>query len=145
MGMPAGADEDGDGQTATAILEQAGTGARVTVTFRMAGSEWYLAAGTLSELTGQDDALRLTREEALAGAELPPGQHGSTPRDTMRCFLPGFRCSPDGSSAETLDTLELRGRAEITRDHDGEVLAGYLKRVIDRAGYVIRRTFPTIR
>ncbi len=140
--MPAGPDEDGDGQTATAILEQAGTGARATVTFRKVGSDWFLAPGTLSELTGQDDALRLAREAALAEAKLPRGQHGSTPRDTMRRFLLSFRYAPDGSSAEALDTLDLRGRAEITRDHDGEVLAGYLKRVIDRAGYVIWQEIP---
>jgi hypothetical protein len=37
---------------------------------------------------------------------------------------------------------ELRGRPEVTRAHDAEVLVGYLKRVIDRTGYVIWQEIP---
>ncbi len=139
--MPAGADEDGDGETATAILEQAGTGARVTIAFRQLGADWFLDPGTLSDLAMKDEFLRETRAMARTEADAPPELRG-TPRDTMRRFLLSFRHTPDGSSAETLDTLDLRGRPEITRDHDGQVLAGYLKRVIDRAGYVIWQEIP---
>jgi len=60
----------------------------------------------------------------------------------MRDFLLGFGYRPDGTAAQTLATLDLRGRPEITRDHDGQLLAGYLKRVIDRAGYVIWQELP---
>lgn len=62
--MPAGADEDGDGETATAILEQAGTGARVTIAFRQLGADWFLDPGTLSDLAMQDEFLRETRAMA---------------------------------------------------------------------------------
>ena len=137
--MPSGPGEDGE--TATTVLQQAGTGERVAVAFRKVGPDWFLDPGTLSDLTEQDDTLRLARAEALAAADVQPGQM-NTPRDTMRRFVLSFRHTPDGSSAETLGALDLRGRPEITRDHDGQVLAGYLKRVIDRAGYVIWQEIP---
>ncbi|HKL65514.1 MAG TPA: hypothetical protein VJ886_05315, partial [Roseovarius sp.] len=63
----------------------------------------------------------------------------------MRDFLLGFGYRPDGTAAQTLATLDLRGRPEITRDHDGQLLAGYLKRVIDRAAMSSGRNCPTIR
>jgi small-conductance mechanosensitive channel len=139
--LPVEADDGPEGDTASAILNQAGTGASVTVSFRRQGADWFLDPGTSSELTARGDAVRIARTEALSEAQVTPGQYG-TPRDTMRTFLLSFRHSPNGSAPEALATLDLRGRPEITRDHDGQVLAGYLKRVIDRAGYVIWQEIP---
>ena len=84
--------------------------------------------------------MRAARARALSEHVGGPG--AQSPRDAMRDFLLGFGYRPDGTAAQTLATLDLRGRPEITRDHDGQLLAGYLKRVIDRAGYVIWQELP---
>lgn len=138
--LPRAADDDGDGTTATAVLEQAGTGERVPLTFVQAEARWFLQAPSLDRLKADRDRLRAARAATLSEPLDGTGPH--TPRDAMREFLLSFRYDGDGANAAALATLDLRGRPEVTRAHDGEVLAGYLKRVIDRTGYVLWQEIP---
>lgn len=133
--------EAGPGTTeATAVLEQAGTGRQVLITFRRDGDRWYLIAPTLSELQSLRDGLRAARAETGGAAPEGPGPH--SPRDAMRRFLTSYGQSPDGTDPQTRSTLNLGERIGVIRNHEAQVLASYLKRVIDRAGYVIWQEIP---
>lgn len=133
-------EREDDGNTATVLLEQAGTGEDVIVTFQQEEGLWYLSAPPIDSLEATHERLAFARALATEGALEGPGLQ--SPRETMRRFLLSFRYSPDGSDPAALAALDLRGRQEVTRTHDGQVLAGYLKRVIDRAGYVIWQEIP---
>lgn len=133
-------EDEGEADTATALLEQAGTGLEVEVAFRREQGLWYLSPPPIDRLQATLD--RLLAARARATEELEEGPGPQTPRDAMRDFVLSFRYSPDGSAPAALAALDLRGRQEVTRTHDGQVLAGYLKRVIDRAGYVIWQEIP---
>jgi MscS family membrane protein len=123
----------------SAVLRQAGTGEQVSVDFIRDAGEWYLEAPSAEALDATAERLRSAR----AGAEgALPGGPLSSPRATMRSFLTGFGFAADGSDPATLATLDLRGRPGVTKSYDGQVLAGYLRRVIDRAGYVLWQEIP---
>lgn len=133
-------EDEGDADTATVVLEQAGTGLEEEVAFRREQGLWYLTSPPIERLEATLD--RLLAARARATEELEEGPGPQTPRDAMRDFVLSFRYSPDGSAPAALAALDLRGRQEVTRTHDGQVMAGYLKRVIDRAGYVIWQEIP---
>lgn len=130
-------DPDGDG-LASARLAQAGTDETFTVDFVQVDGQWFIQAPPIASLGAAATRLAAARNEA-AGESAGPL---SSPRDTMRSFLTGFGFARDGSDPLTIATLDLRGRPAVTRVHDGQVNAGYLKRVIDRAGYVIWQEIP---
>ncbi len=124
---------------ASAILRQAGTAEEVTVDFVRDDGLWYVEAPSIASMEATADRLRAARtaEEGttVAGAL-------SSPRATMRSFLTGFGFAADGSDPATLAALDLRGRPGVTKAYDGQVLAGYLRRVIDRAGFVLWQEIP---
>jgi hypothetical protein len=127
------------GDSASATLKQAGTGEAVTIDFVRLDGLWYLQAPSLATLGATAERLRAARsgaEGTVAGGAL------SSPRETMKSFLTGFGFAADGSDPATLAALDLRGRPEVTKAYDGQVLAGYLRRVIDRAGYVLWQEIP---
>lgn len=130
-------DADNDGRVSFR-LEQAGTGQSFTVDFVNIEDLWYIQAPAFATLGATADRLANARTEISGQGDGPL----SSPRETMRSFLTGFSFARDGSDPATIAALDLRGRPSITRAHDGEVLAGYLKRVIDRAGYVIWQEIP---
>lgn len=129
-----------DGNAVTVDLEQAGTGLKAGIEFQLHEGQWYLAPRSIDELATLRDRLRTA--SGTATEEHQAGLGPRDPRDAMRAFLLSFRFNPDGSAPAALAALDLRGRPEVTRIHDGQVLAGYLKRVIDRAGYVIWQEIP---
>ena len=127
------------GDRATTTLTQAGTGEEVTIDFVRIDGLWYLQAPSLATLGATAERLRAARsgaEGAVSGGAL------SSPREAMKSFLTGFGFAADGSDPATLAALDLRGRPEVTKAYDGQVLAGYLRRVIDRAGYVLWQEIP---
>lgn len=132
--------QEAAGDTATVTLEQAGTGLEVAITFQLDAGKWYLAPAPLDRLIALRDRLR--DANAAATKHIVAGPGPQNPRDAMREFLLSFRFSPDGSAPAALAAIDLRGRPGVTRLHDGKVIAGYLKRVIDRAGYVIWQEIP---
>lgn len=131
--------EDGGDEVAV-VLEQAGTGQSVTLPFRRIDGLWVMVPPPVERLADIADRMRVAREDATSERTAAHGPQ--SPREAMRDFLLGFRYMPDGSAPQTVATLDLRARPEITRDHDGQLLAGYLKRAIDRAGYVIWQELP---
>ena len=136
-GLPRNGADGGD--TARATLQQAGTAEKVTIDFVRVDGLWYLHAPPLAMLDATADRMRAARD-AVEG--MAPGGALSSPRDTMRSFLAGFSFAADGSDPATQAALDLRGRPGLTRSYDGRLLAGYLKRVIDRAGYVLWQEIP---
>lgn len=135
-------DGDGEGDDASVVLKQAGTGrdVSVSISFWREAGRWYLSPPPIDRLLATRDRLEAAR--ALANEDVPESTGPQRPREAMRSFLLSFRYSSDGSDPAALAALDLRGRQEITRAHDGQLLAGYLKRVIDRAGYVIWQEIP---
>lgn len=136
--LPLVGEEESD--TVTARIEQAGTGRSVSVSFPRNDGRWYLAPNSIEQLNMQRDQLEAARKSTEVSPQAALGP--DSPREAMRRFLLSFRYSPDRSAPDALSALDLRGRAEITQAHDGQVLAGYLKRVIDRTGYVIWQEIP---
>ena len=124
----------------TVVLEQAGTGQSVAIPFRLVEGRWFLAPPPIERLLTLAERMRAARAEGVAAITAGPGPQ--SPRAAMRDFLLSFRFAPDGSDPAAIAALDLRGRPEVTRAHDGQVLAGYLKRVIDRTGYVIWQEIP---
>lgn len=128
-----------DGATETVTLRQAGTGEEIALAFRAVDGAWFIIAPPLADLA--ETRARLAAARAPGDAtDTAPGSR--SPRAAMRAFLTGFGYAADGSDPGTQGALDLRGRPEVTRAHDGQVLAGYLKRVIDRTGYVIWQEIP---
>jgi MscS family membrane protein len=126
----------------TVSLVQAGTGERVALDFVREHARWFLAPPGISDLEALRDRLRAARGLAPGpGLRSQPGRLHS-PRDTMQSFFAGFSERQDGSSAQTLATLNLSGISDVVREREAPILAGYLKLVIDRVGYVLPQEIP---
>ena len=103
------------------------------------GGPWYLSPPPIDRLLAT--LARLEAARALVNEDVPESAGPQSPREAMRGFPLSFRFSPDNSDPSA---LALRGRQEITCAHDGQVLAGFLKRVIDRAEYVNWQEIPDV-
>jgi MscS family membrane protein len=126
----------------TVTLAQAGTAERITLDFVREQTRWYLAPPSVPKLEAQRDRLRAARG-LVPGPGNPSQPHRlQNPRDTMKSFLAGFGEKRDGSSAQTLATLNLVGIADVAREREAPILAGYLKMVIDRVGYILPQEIP---
>jgi MscS family membrane protein len=131
-----------DGDAVTITLAQAGTNEGVELDFRLEAGRWYLAPPTAVELEIVRDQLRAARGQPTGAGVQADSRRLQSPRDTMRSFLDSFAIARNGSSEQTLATLDLRALAEMARDREAPILAGYLKMVLDRIGYVILQEIP---
>jgi len=121
----------------TVSLAQAGTGERVSLDFIREHARWYLAPPAIEDLEALRDRLRAARGLAPGPGQRSQPSRLRSPRDTMQSFLAGFSERPDGSGAQTLATLNLSAISEVVREREAPILAGYLKLVIDRVGYIL--------
>lgn len=66
----------------------------------------------------------------------------ASPRATLRTFLEGFRDWDDGGKERALSTMNFSESSEHVIHWEGQVSAQYLKRVLDRAGYITWQEIP---
>lgn len=126
----------------TINLPQAGTSEQVALDLVREEGRWYLAPPPVSELETLRDRLRSARGLPHGpGSPIQPNRLHS-PRETMRSFLTGFAERRDGASRLTLQTLDLSAIYEVAREREAPILAGYLKHVLDRVGYILPQEIP---
>lgn len=126
----------------TVTLAQAGTAERVEIDFQRYQSRWYLVSPPALELEVIRDRLRAARGLRPGAGVLADPHILDSPRATMRSFLHGFGTVRNTSGGQIRATLDLRGIADLARDREGLIAAGYLKMVIDRVGYVVFQEIP---
>ncbi len=68
----------------------------------------------------------------------------ATPRDTLRTFLEEFSNWHSGSRERVLSTINFSDIPDNVVEWEGPINAQYLKRVLDRSGYVVWQEVPNI-
>jgi hypothetical protein len=117
---------------ATAELSQSGTAVKITVTFEKDGEDWFIVPAATAELERQLDSLEAARPRTRPN-ELGP----ASPRDAFRDFITGYKSSNPQARAAALNALDLSGISAVSQSSEVYILAGYLKRVLDRVGFII--------
>lgn len=122
-------------------LRQAGTDHFLTLTFiERPGRGWRLAAPPLRTLEQLHAAMLAARGEE----HIIPG-HDLTlphPRGTMRTFLRGVHNWDSGGRAQVASTFDLSDLPPRLRDFEIDLLTDYLRRIIDRVGFVTWQELP---
>ena len=122
-------------------LRQTGTDHFLASTFiERLGRGWRLAAPPLRTL----EQLHVATLEARGDAHIIPG-HDLTlphPRGTMRAFIEGVHDWDGGGRAQVASTFDLSDVPPRLRDFEIDLLADYLRRIIDRVGFVTWQELP---
>jgi MscS family membrane protein len=121
----------------TSELSQSGTGVRVIVNFEKHGDDWFIVPAAAAELERQLKALDAARPPAKPNALGP-----ASPRDAFRDFIVGYVSSHPPERAAALKALDLSGISALSQSSEVYILAGYLKRVLDRVGFIIWQEIP---
>lgn len=129
-----------DADRVTVSLEQAGSDLALELSFVKRGNDWLidppapdLLAGTLSQLTeAHGDAPRFSSEHLRL-------RH---PRATMRTFLEEIHNLDAGGSEHIRRTMDVANYAQGLQHEEIDLLAHYLKQVLDRIGFVIYQEIP---
>lgn len=131
---------DAPGPVPAVTLRQAGTGLAFEVPFRNSPDGWHILVPPQPELDARLKELLARRGGAVPG----PQDHLrlGDPRATMRAFLEGLPRWDEGGREQVLSAMDLSRVGERIRDVEGELLAQYLKQVLDRIGYVIWQEIP---
>jgi len=125
---------------------------------RTAGSSLKVALPRLDSTTpvpveftrGDDGNWRLVMPgaealRAMSGGTLRPAdsyRQLQSPRDTVRAFLEGMARWNEGGDAEAINTLDIEKVAEVLRPVEGELMAQYIIRILDRVGYMPLQSIP---
>lgn len=126
----------------TVDLQQAGTENRFLLAFAREQDRWFIMPPPVSEMETTRDRMRIARGLPQGRGQPADLNALGSPRDTMRAFLEGFQVAGDGTASQTRDTLDLRDVPEVARDREAPILAGYLKLVLDRVGFVLFEEIP---
>ncbi len=116
----------------------------VSVDFQLAfvksDTGWKIQLPNTASLTALRDQLIAANEYQ----DYNPNIHFSlsSPRDTLRTFVEEFRYWHQGSKSRVLSTMNFSEIPEKVVDWEGAVNAQYLKRVLDRAGYLTWQEVP---
>jgi len=122
-------------------LPQAGTDLDLTLALTYEpGDGWRLIAPPERALaTAYQEMLEARGEEHLI-----PGHHLTLPhpRGTMRTFLEGVHNWHNGGREQVATTLDLSDLPPRLRDFEIDLVTDYLRRIIDRVGYVTWQELP---
>lgn len=122
------------GDTATAKLGQADTHVTFDAAFRREGGKWFIAGPALGVLTAKLAELSKARGEPVDAVSEP--EKLRTPRDAFKVLLGG------GSDTPAESALNLLGVNAAVREDEAPLFIRYLKKVIDRIGYVYWQEIP---
>ncbi len=122
-------------------LRQAGTGLDLTLALaEEPGEGWRLIAPPERALdTAYEEMVAARGEEHLI-----PGHHLTLPhpRGTMRTFLEGVHNWDKGGREQVATTLDLSDLPPRLRDFEIDLLTDYLRRIIDRVGFITWQELP---
>ncbi len=130
-----------EGDIATFRIGPAGAEATYAVPFRKRhDGDWRIVVESESELT---QAVRRFLD-ALGQPSVAAARDASadSPRGVMDRFLQGVHAWESGGGEKVLQTFDLSFLPPHVRAGEGPILADYLKRIIDGAGYVILQEIP---
>ncbi|WP_181418416.1 mechanosensitive ion channel family protein [Phyllobacterium leguminum] len=125
------------GEEATAKLGQFDTNVTFDTVFRREGGKWFIAGPALPVLTAKLAELSKARGEPVDAVSEP--EKLRTPRDAFKVLLGSFS---GGSDAPAESALNLQGVNAAVRDDEAPLFTRYLKKVIDRIGYVYWQEIP---
>ncbi|RCS25629.1 mechanosensitive ion channel family protein [Phyllobacterium salinisoli] len=125
------------GDDATAKLGQFDTNVTFDAAFRRKGDKWFIAGPSLAALKAKHAELSNARGEPVDAVAEP--EKLRTPRDTFKTLLSGFI---NGNDKVADSTLNMLGFNAAVRDDEAQLLGRYLKKVIDRIGYVYWQEIP---
>ena len=131
-----------EGATAEVILkEDAEDGREILLGLRQyEGGAWRFQSSTLKQIPQVRARLRAEPQgNGLLNATDPKL---CSPRATMRTFVEGMNRWEDGGREDALWALDLFELKEQVRQEQGEVLADYLKQVLDRDRLVVYQEIP---
>ncbi|KXF76642.1 hypothetical protein ATN84_11375 [Paramesorhizobium deserti] len=125
------------GDEATATLHQFDTNVTFDAAFRRKGDQWFVVGPPLAALRAKHAELSNARGEPADAVTEP--EKLRTPRDTFKMLLSGF---VSGSDEPSDTTLNMQDFSAAVRNDEAPLLARYLKKVIDRIGYVYWQEIP---
>ncbi|TPN69035.1 mechanosensitive ion channel family protein [Mesorhizobium sp. B1-1-1] len=125
------------GDEVTARLQQYGSKVFFDVTFRRKAGEWFIVGPQLAVLQAKLAEFQAARGEAPDMVDDPAKL--ASPRDTFKMLLGGI-ADQNGGSTQT--ALDMRGYNPAVRSDEAVLLESYLKKVIDRIGYVYWQEIP---
>ncbi|CCV04123.1 putative MscS Mechanosensitive ion channel [Mesorhizobium metallidurans STM 2683] len=124
------------GNEVGASLQQYGTKVAFDVTFRRKNDEWFIVGPPLAALQAKLAEFQAARGEAVDLVDDPSKL--ASPRDTFKVLLSGVIEAGDPAKA----ALDLRDYNPAVRSDEAFLLERYLKKVIDRIGYVYWQEIP---
>jgi len=129
-----------EGDTAAFRIGPAGTTETFELRFRRASEGWVLVVPPLDVI--QADTDRLMQALGHASIEEASAARADSPRGTLRRFVLGTKDWDGPGRARALAALDLSYLPAQLYEIQAPVLADYLKRVLDRAGYPIWQEIP---
>ena len=125
------------GDAATVTLHQFDSSVTVDVSFRKTGGEWFLVGPSTASLQAKLAELQAARGKPVDEVDDPTTL--ATPRDAFKMLLGGIVDQEDDPAHATLD---MRDFDPAVRADEAALLSRYLKKVIDRIGYVYWQEIP---
>ncbi len=121
-------------------LAQAGTGETFGLVFDLGAEGWRLVAPKEAKLESALERLRRARDER---GEIPPESESlSSARAALRTFLETAGSEFPQQQKMLMRTMDLSYLGSEPRPQEALLLSEYLKRVIDRVGFVIFQEIP---
>ena len=119
---------------------QAGTGESVSFQFIQTPEGWRLVPLEEAELREALERLQLTRGER--GEVQTEDKPFASARDTLRTFMKTVGSDFPQHQQMLMRTMDLSYLGDTPRPQEAALLAEYLKRVIDRVGFVVFQEIP---
>jgi len=123
-----------------ATLTQAGTQEELRIQFVRVNGGWRILMPPEAELRQTMD--RLLEARAERGVVPLEDEKFSSARETMRTFLLTFGSEEGPDEARMLETMDLSHLGSDPRLQEARLLSEYLKRIIDRVGFVMFQEIP---